>query len=146
MRILALDVGSKTVGIAITDMTATIARAYDTIRYHVSKLDEVIDQLSALIAREKVEEVVIGLPRYTLTGQLSEHGQFVVEFKEKLALKTHAALVLYDEWYTTKLAAQPMIDANMSRDKRKQVIDQQAAVILLQDYLIYRQRRTPYGN
>ena len=146
MRILALDVGSKTIGIAITDMTATIARAYDTIRYHVSQLDFVLDQLMTLITKENIEEVVIGLPRYTLTGQLSEHGRFVVEFKEKLANKTAVPLVLYDEWYTTKLAAQPMIDANMSRDKRKLVIDQQAAVILLQDYLIFRQRRAPHGN
>jgi putative Holliday junction resolvase len=146
MRILALDIGSKTVGMAMTDATQTIARAVDTLRYHVSKTDQIIAQLVTFIAQENVGEVVIGLPRYTFTGQVSEHGTFVVEYKKKLEALEMIPVVLYDEWYTTKLAAQPMIDANLSREKRKQVIDQQAAVILLQDYLIFRQGRTTHGR
>ena len=140
MRILALDVGTKTVGIAITDSTMTIARAYDTLRYHVSKIEAVYLQIQAIVTKERVDEIVIGLPRYTLTGQVSEHGQFIEQFRSTLATYLAVPLVLYDEWYTTKLAASVMIEANVSREKRSQVIDQQAAVVLLQDYLIYRKR------
>lgn len=141
MRILALDVGTKTVGIAITDSTLTIARSYDTLRFHISKIEGVYQTLVSIITKEKITEVVIGLPRYTLTGQVSEHGQFIESFKAELATRVTIPIILYDEWYTTKLAASVMIEANVSREKRSQVIDQQAAVVLLQDYLIYRQRR-----
>ncbi|MCS7265006.1 MAG: Holliday junction resolvase RuvX [Armatimonadetes bacterium] len=131
-RILAIDYGEKRIGIAISDEMQIIASPL-TILLRNSD-DEVIAQIVQLTRKHRVETIVVGLPMRTDAKQ-GEMEQRVRSFAEKLQSKTKVPVVLFDERFTTRIAEQVLLEADLSRQKRKRVRDKLAAVVLLQSYL-----------
>ena len=134
MRILGLDLGSKTLGVSISDALRIIARPLTTIRFNEDCYEEALASLLAIIYEEKTNEVVLGLPRH-MNGDIGIRGELSISFKEMLERATDVKVILWDERLTTKVANQVLISANVSRKKRKKVVDQVAAVVILQSYL-----------
>ena len=131
-KYLGIDIGTKRVGIAITDSTKRIAFPYETISFKDNEL--LLGRIKDIILQENVEKVIIGDPvntqgqRSCLTEKLYE----VIDFlKENLNIDVE----LYDERYSTKIAHQDLRAINISNKKRKKIIDKSAAAIILQDYL-----------
>lgn len=138
MKYLALDVGDKTVGVAISDELGITSRGLFTLERVGIKKDT--GKILDAIKENACSVVVIGLP-VNLDGSDSVQTEKVRDFTQKLQNKLNSngmqdvELVFFDERFTTKIADRVMMDAGVSREKRKEVIDQQAAVIILQDYL-----------
>lgn len=135
MRILALDYGLKRTGIAVTDELQLIASGLTTV-----ESSGLLDFLAAYFAKEKVERVVLGEPKQ-LDNTASESAVFVERFLEKFRSRfPEMPVVRMDERFTSKMAFQTMIDSGLKKKQRqnKALIDEIAAVILLQDYLARR--------
>ena len=138
MRILSLDIGEKRIGIAVSDPLGITANGLMTLERVGVRKD--CDKIIALIDEHKCEKVVIGLP-LMLDGSFSPQTEKVREFarilknKLKSSGRSKIGLVYYDERFTTSIAERVLIDADLSRKKRKEVIDKQAATIILTDYL-----------
>ena len=138
MRKLGLDVGDKTIGVAVSDELLIAANGVETInRVGIRKdCDKVISHVKEL----GCDTVVIGLNKM-LDGSDSPQTEKVYAFKDMLANKmrssglAHVDIVFYDERFTTKIAEQVLIEGNVRRENRKKVIDKQAAIIILQGYL-----------
>lgn len=133
MRYLGLDFGTKTVGVAISDLTGTIASTYKTIFYNG---DEVLlfKELSLIIDEFKIKTIVLGLPK-NMNNSIGERGELTLHFKEDLEKKFGVDVIMVDERLTTKEATTYMLEADLSRKKRKQKVDSLAANIILQTYL-----------
>ncbi|MFN3420540.1 MAG: Holliday junction resolvase RuvX [Armatimonadota bacterium] len=131
-RILAVDYGEKRVGLAISDELRITASPLTTLLR--SSDDEIIAQIVQLAQKYRVEEIVIGLPVRTDAKQ-GEMEQRVRSFAKKLRCRTKVPVALFDERFTTRIAEQVLLEADLSRKKRKRVRDKLAAVILLQSYL-----------
>lgn len=142
MKILALDVGDRTIGVACSDFMGMIASGVTTIERTGLKKD--CDKVIEIAEEKQCKKIVIGLPKM-LDGSDSPQTEKVRGFKDKLenklmAQKKGIEVVFYDERFTTKMAERVLIAADVSRKKRKEVIDKQAAVIILQGYLEERER------
>jgi len=140
MRALGLDVGSKTIGIALTDEAGVAAHPLTVLERAGNSGD--IVKISALVVEHDVTDVVVGMP-YELTGRVGHRGRLVQQFVKLLtaalpALKIHEQ----DERFTTAEAERVLIEADLSRAKRKTVIDQQAAALILQTWFDAYRRRT----
>ncbi|MBO9539617.1 Holliday junction resolvase RuvX [bacterium] len=136
-RILALDVGTKTIGVAVSDPLGITAQAVETIRRQSVTQD--LAQLQRLVQLYNPERFVVGYP-LSMSGAPGPQAQFVETFVEHLR-GLELPIDYIDERLTTKQAATALIATGMRRDKRKAVIDQQAAVLILQSYLDRRSRR-----
>lgn len=134
MRILGLDLGTKTLGLAISDLTKTIANPLMTLRFEEADYDLLLPKLQELVANEKIEKLVLGLPK-NMNNTLGSRAEETILFKEKLEKYLNIEVVLQDERRSTIEATNYMLEANMSRKKRKQKIDGLAASIILQTYL-----------
>ncbi|MFA5527368.1 MAG: Holliday junction resolvase RuvX [Peptostreptococcales bacterium] len=140
MKIMGLDVGDKTIGIAISDALLITAQGLKTLMRVGIKKDT--NDLLNIIKENNIDEIVIGIPK-NLNGTDSPQTEKVYLFKEKLQnkLKSNSMqdirLIDWDERYTTSIAEDVLIQANMDRHQRKEVIDKMAAVIILQSYLDY---------
>lgn len=132
-RIIGLDLGSKTCGVSISDFSRFIARALTTIRFESDDYDDCFDQILELLEKEKVKEVVLGLPKH-MNGDIGERGQLSIDFANELE-KEGITCHLWDERLTTVSAERLLISGDVSRKKRKKIIDQMAAVEILQSYL-----------
>ena len=138
MRFLSLDVGDKTIGVAVTDALLMTAQGVTTIERIGQRKDA--DKVIAYIKEYECEKVVMGLPM-NLDGSDSVQTQKVRDFKTLLYNKMCASglknveVVFQDERFTTKIAENVLIDADVRRKDRKSVIDKQAAVLILQSYL-----------
>lgn len=138
MKIMALDVGDKTIGVAVSDSLGITAQGLTTVERVGIKKDTSV--IMNLIKEQEAETVVIGLP-INLDGSDSVQTEKVREFYGKLTNKlksqamAHINIEYYDERFTTKIAENVLIEADVRRNKRKEVIDKQAAVIILQGYL-----------
>lgn len=132
MRYLGLDLGAKTLGLAISDRTGVIASFYDSIRY--SDEDELVSVIKEIVEKEGIGSLVLGLPK-NMNGSLGFRAEETIAFKEKLEKEIKQEVVLQDERLTTKVATDILIDADLSRKKRKKVIDGVSAVVILQGYL-----------
>ncbi|MCI6088087.1 MAG: Holliday junction resolvase RuvX [Absicoccus porci] len=132
-RIIGLDLGSKTCGVSISDSSRFIARALTTIRFESDDYDDCFDQILELLEKEKVKEVVLGLPKH-MNGDIGERGQLSIDFANELE-KEGITCHLWDERLTTVSAERLLISGDVSRKKRKKIIDQMAAVEILQSYL-----------
>jgi putative Holliday junction resolvase len=130
MRTIALDVGEKTVGIATTDELGITASPRETLRRDGTELDRLV----RLVEHENVGEVVVGLP-ISLNGTLGPMAQKVLQFAEQLRTQLTIPVVTWDERLTTAEAEKMLISADTRRSKRRQVIDQIAATIILQSYM-----------
>lgn len=133
MRILGLDLGSRTCGVAVSDIMGMIARPVATIRFDEDNYESCLDQLDKYIKEFQIKKIVLGLPKH-MNGDVGIRGEISIAFKKKLEEK-EMDVVLWDERLTTVAANRILISADVSRKKRKQVIDQMAAVGILQNYL-----------
>ncbi|QWC00481.1 Holliday junction resolvase RuvX [Mycoplasmatota bacterium] len=133
-KILGLDLGSKTLGVASSDMSQTIASKVKTITFDNNNYKRAIIELKELIDFTLYEKIVLGLPK-NMNGSLGTQAEDTLVFKEKLEASTNIEVVLWDERLTSKMANAIMITADMSRKKRKKKVDYIAATIILQSYL-----------
>lgn len=132
-KIIGLDLGSKTCGVAISDALGMIARALTTVRFESDDYDACLQDVLQILQEQKVKTVVLGLPKH-MNGDIGIRGQISIDFKNEL--EKHGITVnLWDERLTTVSAEKLLISQDMSRKKRKKVIDQMAAVQILQSYL-----------
>ena len=134
MRILGLDFGTKTIGVAVSDETGLIGQGVGTIKR--TNLQQDLRELQKKIERYHVEKIVIGLPK-NMDGSLGNSAQLVFDFIEKLKKTFSIQVDTWDERLSTVEAERVLLDADMSRNKRKKVIDKVAATIILQGYLDY---------
>lgn len=131
---MGLDLGTRTLGISLSDTTHTIATLYDTIRFNDSNYDELIPQLKKIISENDVSKIILGLPK-NMNNTIGPRALVTMEFMEKLKNELQIEVILQDERLTTVEATNYMLEADMSRKKRKQKIDSLAANIILQTYL-----------
>ncbi len=135
MRIMGLDLGSKTVGVAISDPLLITAQGIEIIRRkEENKLRRTLARIEALIEEYEVETIVLGFPK-NMNDTLGERAQFSLEFKEKLERRTGIPVVMWDERLTTVAADKAMIEAGIRRENRKDYVDKIAACLILQGYL-----------
>ena len=132
MRIMALDVGSRTIGIACSDALLMTAQGIETIRR--TSLENDFNRLRELISEYEVHELVVGMPK-NMNGTKGERAEKTEEFVEKMKAVIDLPVTFWDERLSTVMAERQLIAADVSRKKRKVVIDKMAAVVILQGYL-----------
>ena len=133
MRILGLDLGTKTLGVAISDNLGLIASKYDTIRFNDGDYDDALNKLMKIVEEFNITTVVLGLPK-NMDNTLGFASERSLNFKEKLETK-NLTVILQDERLSSTEANNILIMADTSRKKRKKNVDSLAAVIILQGYL-----------
>ena len=134
MRYLGLDLGSKTLGIAISDVTNVIASVYTTLRFDDENYESLILPLKEIIDKENITTLVLGLPK-NMNNTLGDRALITINFKDMLEQTLKLPVIMEDERLTSVISNRVLIDANMSRNKRKKKVDGMAAVIILQGYL-----------
>ena len=135
MRILGLDYGTKTVGVAISDPLGITAQPVETItRSKPGKLRQTLARIEALIEEYQAEKIVLGYPK-NMNNTIGERALKSLEFKEKLEGRTGLPVVMWDERLTTAEAERTLMETGVRRENRKQYLDQMAAVLILQGYL-----------
>ena len=133
MRYLGLDLGTKTCGVALSDRTKIIASFYKNINY--KEEDVLLNEIKEIVNKEEIEKVILGFPK-NMNNTIGERATSTIEFKEKLEALINIPVILEDERLTTKIAEQALIMGNdLSRKKRKKIIDGTSAVVILQGYL-----------
>ena len=132
MRIMALDVGSRTIGIACSDALLMTAQGIETIRR--TSLENDFKRLSELISEYEVHELVVGMPK-NMNGTKGERAEKTEAFVGKMKEVIDLPITFWDERLSTVMAERQLIAADVSRKKRKGVIDKMAAVVILQGYL-----------
>lgn len=141
MRIMGLDFGSKTVGVAISDPLLITAQGITTIcRKGENKLRQTLAQIETLIEEYEVSEIVLGDPKH-MNAEEGERSRLSGGFKEMLERRTGLPVILWDERLTTVAAEKALMEANVRREHRKEYVDKIAAVFILQGYLDYRAMR-----
>lgn len=136
MRIMGLDYGSKTIGVAVSDAFFWTAQGVKVIKRSKKEIDE----LRELIREYEVIEIVVGYPR-NMNGTLGPRCAMTEKFAEALRLEFGLPVELWDERLSTAAAQRTLLEADVSRAKRKLVIDKMAAVLILQGYLDHRQKK-----
>lgn len=134
MRILGLDVGTKTVGVAISDEMGWTAQGLETIKINEERGHFGFDRISELVKQYNVDKIVVGLPK-NMNGTIGPRGEACQQFAENLRELLQLEVVMWDERLSTMAAERLLISADVSRKKRKQVIDKMAAVVILQGFL-----------
>lgn len=132
MRILGLDVGQKTIGVAISDPLGFTAQGITTIR-RIKKENDILE-VKKICDEYSVETIVVGLPK-NMDGSIGFAGEKIQEFSELLREKIDLEIVFWDERLTTVAAHKAMLEADLSRGKRKKIVDKVAATYILQGYL-----------
>ena len=138
MRYLGLDLGSRTLGVAVSDKTGLIASNYKTIRQQ-EEYDRLLYEVRDLVNELEVDTVVLGFPK-NMNNTIGPKGELSLDFKSKLEEILTVPIVLQDERLSTKSALDTLIKGNVSRKDRKKVVDSVAATIILQTYLDRRDR------
>lgn len=134
MKYLGLDLGTRTLGLSISDLTHTIATTYKTIRYEEDDYEYLIKELKNIIEQEQIEKLVLGLPK-NMNNTIGESAERCLNFKKLIEERLNIEVEMQDERLTTVEATNYMLEANVSRKKRKKKIDSLAANIILQSYL-----------
>ncbi|WP_203361662.1 Holliday junction resolvase RuvX [Bacillus sp. REN10] len=134
MRVMGLDVGSKTVGVAISDELGFTAQGIETIRIDEEKQDFGLDRLDVLCQEYGIEKFVVGFPK-NMNNTVGPRGEASQAFAKQLEERYSLPVVLWDERMTTMAAERVLLEADVSRKKRKKVIDKMAAVMILQGFL-----------
>ena len=135
MRILGLDYGSKTVGVAVSDPLGLTAQKVETIwRKQENKLRRTLARIEELIAEYEVEKIVLGFPK-NMNNTVGERAEKALEFGEMLKKRTGLEVIMWDERLTTVEADRTLIEAGVRRENRKQYLDGIAALFILQGYL-----------
>lgn len=134
MRILGLDLGTKTLGAAISDEMGWTAQGIETIKIDEAGGDFGLSRLSEIIAEYGADKIVLGFPK-NMNGTVGPRGEASQSFAKVLENTYNVPVVLWDERLSTMAAEKMLISADVSRQKRKKVIDKMAAVMILQGYL-----------
>ena len=135
MRLMGLDYGSKTVGVAVSDPLGLTAQGVETVwRKQENKLRQTMARIEELISEYQVERIVLGYPK-NMNNTVGERAVKSLEFKEKLEKRTGLPVVMWDERLTTAEAERTLMETGVRRENRKQFLDQMAAVRILQGYL-----------
>ncbi|MNQ92526.1 putative Holliday junction resolvase [compost metagenome] len=132
MRWMGLDYGDKTIGVALSDELGWTAQGLEVIRRN--KPGEDMDRLIQIINEYGVSQIVVGLPK-NMNNTIGPRGEIAIAFSEELKEKTSVPVHLWDERLTTVAATRTLLEADVSRKKRKQVIDKMAAQLILQGYM-----------
>ena len=135
MRILGLDYGSKTVGVAISDPLGFTAQGVETIwRKQENKLRQTLARIEAITEEYQVTEIVLGYPK-NMNNKVGERAEKSLEFKEMLERRTGLPVIMWDERLTTMAADRTLEETGVHKENRKEFLDQVAAVFILQGYL-----------
>ena len=135
MRVMGLDYGSKTVGVAVSDPLGLTAQGIETIwRKDENKLRKMCARIEELIREYEVGSIVLGLPRH-INSDVGDREEKSLEFGEMLRRRTGLEVIMWDERLTTVEAERTLIESNVRREDRKKYIDKIAAVFILQGYL-----------
>ncbi|MBR3634794.1 MAG: Holliday junction resolvase RuvX [Lachnospiraceae bacterium] len=135
MRIMGLDLGSKTVGVALSDPMLITAQPLETItRKEENKLRQTLARIEAIIEEYDVSKIVLGYPK-NMNDSIGERAVISEEFKDKLERRTGLEVILWDERLTTVAADEVLSETGVKRADRKQYIDQIAATFILQEYI-----------
>ena len=146
MRIMGLDFGSKTVGVAVSDALLLTAQGVEIIRRkEENKLRQTLARIEELIVEYEVEEIVLGLPKH-MNGSEGVRVELTEEFKEKLERRTGLPVIFWDERLTTVSADRTMMEAGIRRENRKDYVDMLAATFILQGYLDRRSNEKKAGE
>ena len=138
MRIIGLDYGTKTVGVAVSGSLGITAQAVETItRKEENKLRQTLARIEALIDEYNVEEIVVGLPK-NMNNTIGERAEACRDFADKLERRTGLPVIMWDERLTTVSADNVLKECGVRRENRKAVVDKIAAVFILQGYLDYK--------
>ena len=131
-RVMALDVGGRRIGVALSDSTRVLASPLTTLR--AEPRPRAIDQIAALVARHEVAEMVVGLP-LTLSGEIGPQARLVQAFADDLRAALAVPLHMFDERLTSVAAERMMQELGIKPERRRERIDEVAASIILQDFL-----------
>lgn len=134
MRALGLDLGTKTLGMAMSDKLGLIASTYNTIFFNDGAYDELLEPVRDIVEKEKVDVIVLGFPK-NMNNSIGQRAEETLAFKEKLESYLGREIILEDERWTSVQANNLLIKADMSRKKRKKTVDKVAATFILQAYL-----------
>ena len=140
MRIMGLDFGSRTIGVALSDSLQWTAQGLKTIKRSKNELVE----LAGIIKENEVTEIVLGYPK-NMNGTIGERAELTKKFGEILDKKFSLPVIYWDERLSTVGAERALLEADLSRAKRKKVIDKMAAVFILQGYLDFRSQTSGQG-
>ena len=134
MRYLGIDLGSKTIGLAMSDQTCTIASPFKTIFFDNEDYLSTIDEIKQITKDYEIQKIILGLPK-NMNNTLGERAQITMQYKKMLEDNLKIPVILFDERLTSVISNSILIEADMSRKKRKKKVDSIAAQIILQDYL-----------
>lgn len=135
MRVLGLDYGSRTVGVAVSDPLGLTAQGVETIwRKQENKLRRTLARIQELVSEYGVQQIVVGYPK-NMNNTIGERAEKSLEFKEMLEKRTGLPVVMWDERLTTVEANRTLMEANVRRENRKMYLDELAAIFILQGYL-----------
>lgn len=134
MKILGLDLGDASLGIAISDPTKTIARGVENYRFEAQAFEQALNKVKTIVNQEPLEMIVLGYPKH-MNNTTGIQASKTETFKAMLEDALDIPIVLHDERLTSRLASQTMIYAKKSRKKRRKTLDEMSAVMLLQQYL-----------
>lgn len=134
MRYMGLDLGTKTLGIALSDRTGIIASSYGTIRFENEDYDSLLPKVKEIVDNENVDIIVLGLP-LNMNNSMGERANKTIVFKEKLSNYLNKEVFLQDERLSSVEANNYLIEADMSRKKRKMKVDSIAATIILETFM-----------
>lgn len=134
MKTMGLDVGSKTIGVAVSDAFGWTAQGIETIQWNESDISTADEALKRIIDSYEVSKVVVGLPKH-MNNDIGDRGEKAIQFAEHIETTFALKTVMWDERLSTMAAERVLLEADVSRKKRKKVIDKMAAVMILQGYL-----------
>lgn len=135
MRIMGLDYGSKTVGVAVSDLLGITAQGVETIeRKEENKLRKTLARIEELVKEYEVEKIVLGFPK-NMNNTIGERAEKSLEFKEMLERRTGLPVLMWDERLSTVEAERTLMESGVRREERKKYVDKIAAVFILQGYL-----------
>ena len=129
MRYMGLDLGNRTVGVAFSDPMGIVATGHETFRFNEKDLQKVLEYVKILVVEKKVDKIVLGLPK-NMDGTLGFQSDYVLTFKKMVEDEINIEVILVDERLTTSQVTRVMIDADLSRKKRKAQVDKLAAVVI----------------
>lgn len=134
MRYIGLDLGSKTLGIAISDTTKTIATVLTTLTFPDEAYDSLLPRLKTIIDENNISKIILGYPK-NMDNSIGPRATITLEFKQKLEKFFNLEVIMEDERLTSVISNNVLIEADLSRKKRKKKVDGIAAQIILQSYL-----------
>lgn len=138
MRIMGLDYGDRKIGVAMSDMFGWTAQGLEVVERRRDGAE--MQRIADLVREHEVEEIVVGLPK-NMNGSIGPRGEICIEFADQLRAMLNLPVHLWDERLTTVSAERTLLEADVSRKKRRQVVDKMAASLILQNYLDSKSKR-----